>query len=276
VQELYFSFAEDGKPRLFLLKGSWLARDANLLAAREPTATEEEFELYLWQEGIKDSVPVKRHDHGMDAQRYLCLCLDGTAPAPARAFPEFSAQTHLQEDVYYEGGELIVGLDVGVGTSALGVREVRTVGKAELGIATLATLELEAATADDLATAIRPFLDGNKQLRIFAQSTGESWTPTTGVLGELVRLGFRVLCLDRLRDVPGRVHSARQLLGGKQVRGIAVGYVCGSEGPGLTWCAECLQEASWPTDCEGEVPRAPLGLAPNRYSHHADAFCCAV
>jgi hypothetical protein len=268
--------AEDGKPRLFFLKGSSLARDPKLLAAREPTSTEEEFELYLWQEGIKDSTPVKRHDHGMDALRYLCLFLDSPPVAVARAFPEFSTRTHVKDGVTYQGGELIVGLGVGVGTSALSVHEVRMLGKGELEIATLAALEFEGATADVLATAIRPFLDRYKGLRVFAESTGGTWTPTTGVLGELTRLGLRVLCPDRLRDVPDRVHTVRLLLGGKQVRGMAVRYVCGNEGRALTWFAECLEEASWPTDREGEVSRAPIGLTPNRYSHHADAFCCAV
>jgi len=79
--------AEDGKPRLFLLRDAALARDPQLVAAKEPTATEEEFELYLWQEGIKDSVPVKRYDHGLDALRYLCLYLDSPPPPLARAFP---------------------------------------------------------------------------------------------------------------------------------------------------------------------------------------------
>ncbi len=95
--------AEDGKPRLFFLKDSALARDPKLVEAKEPTATEEEFELYLWQEGIKDSVPVKRHDHGMDALRYLCLYLDGFAPSPARAFPEFSVETHVEDGVTLPG-----------------------------------------------------------------------------------------------------------------------------------------------------------------------------
>jgi phage terminase large subunit len=70
--------AEDGKPRIFFLRDSALARDPKLQSAKEPTATEEEFELYLWQEGVKDSVPVKQHDHGLDALRYLCMHLDGS------------------------------------------------------------------------------------------------------------------------------------------------------------------------------------------------------
>ena len=268
--------AEDGKPRLFFLKGSSLARDPKLLAAKEPTSTEEEFELYLWQEGIKDSVPIKRYDHGLDALRYLCLFLDSPPVPMTRAFPEFSAQTHVKDRVGYQGGELIVGLDVGVGTSALSLHEVRTLRKGELEIATLAASEAQAATADVLADLIRPCLDLDKRLQIFAQSTDETWTPTTGVLGELRRLGFTVRCPDRLRNVPGRVHTVRLLLGGKRVRNTVVRYVCGNTSPGLIWFAECLGQASWPTDREGEVPRAPASLAPNRYSPHADAFCCAV
>ena len=69
--------SEDGRPRLFFLRGSAIARDHKLLEAKEPTATEEEFELYLWQDGVKDSVPVKQHDHGLDALRYVCMHLDG-------------------------------------------------------------------------------------------------------------------------------------------------------------------------------------------------------
>jgi len=46
--------------------------------AKEPAATEEEFELHLWQDGVKDSVPVKQHDLGLDAIRYLCMHLDGS------------------------------------------------------------------------------------------------------------------------------------------------------------------------------------------------------
>jgi|GEM_PF-6623546 len=46
-----------------------------------------------------------------------------------------------------EGGELVVGSNVRVGTSALSVHEVRAVENGEFEIATLAALELEAATA---------------------------------------------------------------------------------------------------------------------------------
>ena len=71
--------AEDGKPRIFLLRDSALCRDPKLIAAREPTSTEEEFEIYLWQEGVKDSEPVKKHDHGLDALRYIVMHLDSSS-----------------------------------------------------------------------------------------------------------------------------------------------------------------------------------------------------
>ena len=37
---------------------------------------------------------------------------------------------------------------------------------------------------------------------------------------------------DALRDVPGRVHTVRALLGGKEMRGKVVRYVCAELEPG--------------------------------------------
>ena len=54
-----------------------IARDEKLVEAKQPTATEEEVELYVWRDGIKDSEPVKANDHGLDATRYLVSYLDG-------------------------------------------------------------------------------------------------------------------------------------------------------------------------------------------------------
>jgi PBSX family phage terminase large subunit len=267
---------EDGKPRLFFLKDSSLARDPKLLEAKEPTATEEEFELYLWQEGIKDSVPVKRHDHGMDAMRYLCLHLDGSAPVPTRAFPEFVPDTHVRDGVSYQGGQLIAGLSLGVGTSALSVHEIRKLTGEELELATLAAFEFEQVTADVLAGALHEFRVLDPHLRTFAEPTGDPSTPRTGVLGELARLGVWVQTPETVRDVPGRVHTVRLLLAQKEVLGRQARYVCGTSSPGLLWFGECLEQASWPIDREGEVQRNPTSLANNRYAPHADAFCCAV
>ena len=89
--------AEDGRPRLFFMRGSAIARDQKLEEAKEPTATEEEFELYLWQDGVKDSVPVKQHDHGLDALRYLCMHLDGSGMWTAA---DYDRLQQLREEYY--------------------------------------------------------------------------------------------------------------------------------------------------------------------------------
>lgn len=61
--------AGDGKPRLFLLRDSLVARDPYLVEAKQPTCTEEEVESYIWD--TRKEQPVKDHDHGLDALRYV-------------------------------------------------------------------------------------------------------------------------------------------------------------------------------------------------------------
>jgi phage terminase large subunit len=63
--------------RLFYLYDSSLRKDQALEDAKRPVCTEDEYELYVWREGVKDSEPVKDHDHGMDATRYLVMHVDG-------------------------------------------------------------------------------------------------------------------------------------------------------------------------------------------------------
>jgi PBSX family phage terminase large subunit len=268
--------AEDGKPRLFLMKEAALARDLKLLESKQPTSTEEEFELYLWQEGIKDSQPVKQHDHGLDALRYLCLFLDRPTSTSARAFPDFSASVHVRDGVSYQGGQLIVGLALGVGTTAMNVHEVRTLPDKSREIATLDALEIQAATAEVIAGALHDWKVLSQDLRVFAEPAGEDGIPKTGVLGALLRLGVRVETPAVLRNVPGRVHTVRTLLTGKDMYGKGVRYVCADSSPGLLRFIECLEKASWPTDNEGEVPSHPTSLATNRYAQHANAFSCAI
>lgn len=71
--------AGDGKPRLFLMRGACVSRDQELIDARLPTCTEDEFPQYIWrkpgvaaQSQAPKEEPLKENDHGMDALRYLC------------------------------------------------------------------------------------------------------------------------------------------------------------------------------------------------------------
>lgn len=69
--------ADDGKPRLFFLRGALVERDPDLVDARKPCSTQEEIGGYIWAPGpdgkpVKEQ-PLKMHDHGMDAMRYLAV-----------------------------------------------------------------------------------------------------------------------------------------------------------------------------------------------------------
>lgn len=70
--------AGDERSRLFLLRDSLLSRDAELADRKLACCTEEEIEGYIWNE--KKDVPVKLHDHGMDAMRYMVMHLEGSSP----------------------------------------------------------------------------------------------------------------------------------------------------------------------------------------------------
>ena len=67
--------AGDGKPRLFLFRNALVERDPELVDNKRPTCTEEEFDAYVWAKMVdgkpNKEEPVKEHDHGMDAMRYL-------------------------------------------------------------------------------------------------------------------------------------------------------------------------------------------------------------
>lgn len=69
--------AANGKRRLFVMRGALDERDDALFGARGeplPSSTEEEAEAYMWNP--KTDAPVKEHDHGMDAMRYLVCHVD--------------------------------------------------------------------------------------------------------------------------------------------------------------------------------------------------------
>lgn len=61
------------RPHLYLLQGALVERDPYLVEAKQPTCTEEEFEVYLWvppEKSAGKTQPVKEFDHGMDPMRY--------------------------------------------------------------------------------------------------------------------------------------------------------------------------------------------------------------
>lgn len=77
--------AGDGKPRLYLMRGSLVETDRALELAHKPLCTVDEFPAYVWPKG-KDGRPVKEapidlDNHGMDATRYGAMYLDGSGPS---------------------------------------------------------------------------------------------------------------------------------------------------------------------------------------------------
>lgn len=88
--------ADDGKPRLVLLRDSLVERDPRRDEMRRPACTEEEFDTYVWDErtaagGLREA-PVKQDDHGMDNLRYLVMAFD----APSE--PEEQVVDTVQDD----------------------------------------------------------------------------------------------------------------------------------------------------------------------------------
>jgi len=68
---------EDGRPRLFIVRGALAERDDSLGERSLPTCTAEEVAGYVWAvkpgtggAGLKEQ-PLKENDHGMDALRYV-------------------------------------------------------------------------------------------------------------------------------------------------------------------------------------------------------------
>jgi PBSX family phage terminase large subunit len=70
---------DDGKPRLFLVRGACADRDSELENSKRPTCTEEEFPGYIWAVkpgGDLKEEPRKEDDHGIDCVRYAVAELD--------------------------------------------------------------------------------------------------------------------------------------------------------------------------------------------------------
>lgn len=86
--------AGDGRPRLFVLRDSLVEPDEELIEAKRPFATEQEFDGYVWAKGadgkpVKEE-PVKLNDHGMDTMRYAVRYVD--SPNVARSVQAGVAQ----------------------------------------------------------------------------------------------------------------------------------------------------------------------------------------
>lgn len=72
--------AGDGRPRLFVFRGSLKDPDEALAEAKKPTCLEEEFGVYMWPKGhdgksVKE-VPIDADNHGCDAMRYAVAYVD--------------------------------------------------------------------------------------------------------------------------------------------------------------------------------------------------------
>lgn len=66
----------DGKPRLFIVRGSLVEIDQELVAKKKPYNVEGEFGNYRWKDNAKRDEPVKEDDHGMDMLRYGVMYRD--------------------------------------------------------------------------------------------------------------------------------------------------------------------------------------------------------
>ena len=69
----------DGKARMFYLRDSLVELDPLLVAAKLPTCTEDEYDVYVWDKSNnrkKGEEPVKKYDHGQDGTRYMVAYVD--------------------------------------------------------------------------------------------------------------------------------------------------------------------------------------------------------
>jgi phage terminase large subunit len=79
--------AEDGKPRLFIMRDSLVETDPSLVEASKPTCTADEIGGYVWDMALGKTpkeAPVKEDDHGMDAMRYMVMRLDNQVKTQVR------------------------------------------------------------------------------------------------------------------------------------------------------------------------------------------------
>ena len=66
---------DDGKPRLFIVRGARVRLDQELKDAGKPTSTQEEIGGYVWNDKKQKDEPIKADDHGMDTMRYGAMAI---------------------------------------------------------------------------------------------------------------------------------------------------------------------------------------------------------
>jgi len=76
---------EDGRARIFIVRGARVQVDMDLKEAGKPTSTQEEIGGYVWNDATKKEEPVKADDHGVDSLRYLCMYFDDPVLAEDKA-----------------------------------------------------------------------------------------------------------------------------------------------------------------------------------------------
>jgi PBSX family phage terminase large subunit len=84
-----FRLADDGKPRVYFMRGCVVSIDTDLRESGKPTSTIEEVPGYVWDikpGGELQERPRKVDDHGMDGFRYLCKELDQGSQPRYRSF----------------------------------------------------------------------------------------------------------------------------------------------------------------------------------------------
>lgn len=86
--------AGDGKPRLFIMRGTLIETDTRLVAEHKPTCALEEIDGYIWNP-VKENKqareePLKLNDHAMDALRYAVMYEDNPTMLQAIANPFYN------------------------------------------------------------------------------------------------------------------------------------------------------------------------------------------
>jgi len=86
--EKRLKIAEDGKPRLYILRDCVYNVDNDLADRHKPVCTFDEFGGYVWPttkaNKAADEKPVKTDDHGLDGLRYMVMYLDGGTKRESR------------------------------------------------------------------------------------------------------------------------------------------------------------------------------------------------